>query len=115
MAALARGVSEVMRGLPEAMTDVHIFVDNRAALASILAAGNGPSQMLSTAACRAVRPWLSRSAEHRVHVWWCPGHWGVYWNTVVDKEAGLGAGEQSDEVSFAYARQCITAETYVAW
>ena len=68
MAALARGVKEAVRDIPASVTDIHIFADNRAALTSILAAGRGPSQMLSVAACASIRPWLLQSANHRVHV-----------------------------------------------
>ncbi|EKM56345.1 uncharacterized protein PHACADRAFT_71216, partial [Phanerochaete carnosa HHB-10118-sp] len=114
MAALARGLNEVVRDLPGSVTDIHVFADNQAALLSILAAGQGPAQGLSVAACQSVRPWLTASPAHHVHVWWCPGHRGVYWNGVVDKAAGLGA-ELLDEVSFAYARQCITADAYKVW
>ena len=34
MAALARGLKEVLRDLPESVTDVHVFADNQAAVAS---------------------------------------------------------------------------------
>ncbi|KIP02158.1 hypothetical protein PHLGIDRAFT_41651, partial [Phlebiopsis gigantea 11061_1 CR5-6] len=115
MAALARGLKEVLRDLPATVNDVHVFADNQAALTSILAAGSGPAQMLSVAACATIRPWLQQSSMHRLHMHWVPGHRGVYWNGVVDKDAGRAAAEPSEEVSFALARQQVTAQTYTAW
>ncbi|EKM56353.1 uncharacterized protein PHACADRAFT_193970 [Phanerochaete carnosa HHB-10118-sp] len=115
MAALAQSLNEVMRDLPESVSDIHVFAYNRTALTSILAAGTGPAQMLSVVACQSVHPWLACSPEHWIHVWWCPGHRGMYWNTVIDKDASLEAAELSGEISFAYARQCITANAYAAW
>ncbi|KIP08671.1 hypothetical protein PHLGIDRAFT_68979 [Phlebiopsis gigantea 11061_1 CR5-6] len=107
MAALARGLKEVLRDLPDGVKD--------AALTSILGAGSGPAQMLSVAACATVRPWLQQSEERRIHMHWTPGHRGVYWNGVVDRDAGLATAEPSSEVSFALARQCVTAQAYAAW
>ncbi|GJE92813.1 hypothetical protein PsYK624_089700 [Phanerochaete sordida] len=116
MAALARGLKEVLRDLPEDVTDVHVFADNQAALTSILAAGAGPAQMLSIAACATVRPWLSGSPDRTLHMHWAPGHRGVYWNCVVDREAGIAAAEPpSEDVSFALARQAVTADAVAAW
>ncbi|GJE94756.1 hypothetical protein PsYK624_109280 [Phanerochaete sordida] len=116
MAALARGLKEVLRGISEDVTDVHVFADNQAALTSILAAGAGPAQMLSVAACETVRPWLGGSPDRRLHLHWAPGHRGVYWNCVVDREAGIAAAEPpSGDVSFALARQAVTATAVAAW
>lgn len=68
--------------------------------------------MVSVAACKTVRQWLAKSRLHQVHIWWCPGHRGVYWN---EKEAGFATAEPCSSTSFAYARQCITLQTYRAW
>lgn len=115
MAALARGLNEAVRGLPDSVSDIHVFADNQAALASILAAGSGPAQMLSVAACTTARAWLGQSENRCIHLHWVPGHQGVHWNCVVDREAGLATAEQSNQVSFAMARQDITAKAYAAW
>lgn len=115
MAALARGLKEGVRNAPVHVSDIHVFADNQAALASILAAGCGPAQLLAVAACESVRPWLEASKQHKIHLWWCPGHFDVPGNVAVDKEAGMGTSEPSNAVSFAYARQQITAQAYQAW
>lgn len=115
MAASARGLKEVVRDIPDSVSDIHVFADNRAALTSILAAGRGPLQMLAISACASVWPWLEASPEHCIHIRWCPGHRGVYWNTVVDRDTGRGATEPCSDISFAYARQRITANAYTAW
>lgn len=40
---------------------------------------------------------------------------GVHWNNEVDREAGLAMSEPCEDISFAYARQRITAQAYEAW
>lgn len=115
MAALACGLRKAVDRIPESVTDIHVFADNQAALTSILAAGHGPAQLTSVAACASVRKWLEASPDHQIHLWWCPGHMGVHWNNEVDREAGLATAEPCEEVSFAYARQRITAQAYDAW
>lgn len=115
MAALARGLKEAVRDIPESVTDIHVLADNQAALKSILAAGRGPSQLTSVAACQSVRPWLAASTEHRIHIRRCPGHEGVWWNEKVDKAAGLATSDPSNQTSFAYVRQQITASVYRSW
>ncbi|KAI0762068.1 hypothetical protein BC629DRAFT_1294283, partial [Irpex lacteus] len=87
MAALACGLRKAIDQLSESITDVHVFADNQAALTSILAAGHGPAQLTSVAACASVRQWLEASPNHQIHLWWCPGHMGVHWNNEVDREA----------------------------
>ena len=115
MIALARGLSEATTRISERIKNIHVFADNQAALTSILAATGGSSQMVSVAACQTARRWLARSEDHHIHIWWCPGHRGVYWNEKVDKEAGLAATKPCNSILFAYAHQCITAQTYKAW
>jgi ribonuclease HI len=115
VAALARGLGEAAMWLPESVMELHVFADNQAALTSVLAAGRGPAQMLSVAACATVRRWLAKDPRRCVHLWWCPGHRGVLLNGVVDKEAGLATAEPCSDVSFAYARQCITEQACQAW
>lgn len=115
MAALARGLNEAVKIAPPNVTDIHVFADNQAALASILSAKEGPAQLTSIAACASVRPWLEASKEHYIHLWWCPGHQDVPGNVEVDREAGEGVSEASNAVTYAYARQTITAQACAAW
>lgn len=115
MAALVRGIREAVNMATPEVSNIHVFADNQAALTAILTTNPGPSQLLSIAACRSVRPWLQQSPSHRVHLWWCPGHQNIAGNVAVDHEAGIATSEPSTNVFFAYACQTITAHAHSEW
>lgn len=52
MAALARGIHEAVSHFPEQATELHIFVDNRAAANTIFSCNGGPGQLVSIMACK---------------------------------------------------------------
>ena len=90
MAALARGISEATDNPNPEAKAIHVFADNKGALSAIMMAKAGPAQSFSTLACSRVRKWLEEDEERTVHLWWCPGHSGVYFNDMVDREANAG-------------------------
>ena len=62
--------------VPDA-TDIILYVDNEAALQSLLNSAIHPSQMCSILACQRLRAWLSALPNRHLTIAWCPGHVSV--------------------------------------
>ncbi|OCH84796.1 hypothetical protein OBBRIDRAFT_829275 [Obba rivulosa] len=59
---------------------------------------------------------LQRSAQHAVHVHWCPSHIGIAANEFVDNQAKEGLREEApDTVSLSAARSDISTRMRRAW
>ncbi|KZV67102.1 hypothetical protein PENSPDRAFT_540433, partial [Peniophora sp. CONT] len=97
-------------------TDIHIFADNKAALASIIDTSIHSSQSLSVNACRLLRPWLA-THEGNVHFHWCPGHVGLELNELVDGDVKDAAHTlpQRPYRSHAFILQGIRHDAVSTW
>ncbi|KAI0070801.1 hypothetical protein K474DRAFT_1564735, partial [Panus rudis PR-1116 ss-1] len=116
MAALAVGLRKAVETAGDSITEIHVYVDNKAAAQAILAAGRGPSQMVSIMAAKSARSFLQRSAEHKIFISWCPSHTGIVQNEFVDQSAKEAMElPQPDFVSYSIARQRFTARAIDGW
>lgn len=118
LVALAKGVSALCSRVcaDDTVRHVHIYTDNRAALAKLLNPAVGPSQMCAVLACKNLRRFLESSTERRVHLHWCPAHSGVTLNELVDDLAKAGAeAAQPDFTSLARARQEVSQSAHEQW
>ncbi|KAI0073446.1 hypothetical protein K474DRAFT_1558142, partial [Panus rudis PR-1116 ss-1] len=116
MAALAVGIRKAVDSAGPHITELHIFVDNKSAARAILAAGEGPSQMISILASKTARTFLKRSPHHKIFIRWCPSHCGIVQNKFVN-QGTRDALElpQPDFVSYSVARQHLTVRALHRW
>ncbi|KAI0069531.1 hypothetical protein K474DRAFT_1751611 [Panus rudis PR-1116 ss-1] len=116
MAALAVGLRKATDTAGPQITTINIFADNKAAAQAILAAGDGPSQMISILASKTARAFLERSPQHKIVIWWCPSHCGIVQNEFVDQGAKDALDlPQPDFTSYSIARQRLTARAIHRW
>lgn len=114
--ALARGLKIACTNIPENVTHLRVYTDNKAALAKILDPSIGPSQMGAILAAKHVRTFLGSRQDRIVELHWCPGHQSIRLNDLVDALAKNGAtGPQPAFTSLARARQNIREEAEAAW
>ncbi|KZV69654.1 hypothetical protein PENSPDRAFT_558662, partial [Peniophora sp. CONT] len=104
-----------LTSLPDA-TDIHIYADNKSALASTFDTSLHSSQCVSVSACRTLRPWLEAN-ESRIHLHWCPGHVGVEQNELADGDVKDAAHNKppSSYRSHAFLLQGIRNDAMTAW
>ncbi|KAI0075675.1 hypothetical protein K474DRAFT_1624239 [Panus rudis PR-1116 ss-1] len=116
MAALAAGIRKAVETAGDQITEIHIYVDNKAAAQAILAANRGPSQMVSVMAARSARQFLERDEQRKIFIWWCPSHEGIIQNEFVDQAAKEALElPQPNFVSYSVARQRFTARAVHKW
>lgn len=116
MAALARGLRAATSNCPANISAIHAFVDNQAAIAAILAATKGPSQLLSIVACQTIRSFLDSDPTRTVHFHWCPSHVQVASNELVDKLAKSALFlPQPEFTSFSTAKAIHKEDALNAW
>lgn len=101
----------------EAVTSIHLFADNVAALDSLFQPTFHSSQIVSILATRKAREWLQESDSHHIHLHWVPGHKGVELNEVVDAmtNEAYDIHPRISRISHAYARVIITKRIMQDW
>lgn len=87
MAALANGIEAACAAAGADDTQLHIYTDNKAAIAKVINPNNGPGQMLAIQAARSVRTFLQANPCRKLHLHWCPAHCDIDANELVDKLA----------------------------
>lgn len=97
-------------------TDLHVFVDNKAALFTILDTRIHSSQAISVLTCQRLRTWLA-SHDGTVTLHWVPGHVGLKLNELVDLAAKRAATEfpQPPTKSYAFLRQGARQRAMAEW